>query len=913
MSEIKTAHEDAAVSKANQNSREVMTRSTTSRLTAASWTARLAAAAALAIGILFAALAAKADPLTTHPRMWITQADLPKLRGWAVDSNPMYKNGLAVAASIAKADVDAKWNWAAGKPNCQVQNQSNCWQDDGSSNFIGEATEAYAEFFAFMSLVDPNATNRTQWAKRSHIMLMWAMNQAVAGISANQPFRDPSFSSYNRANYWGEAWPLTVDWIYPSLTSADKATIRTVFKEWANHQLTVSTAGNEHPQPVGVYNSPKLLGIDNTMTPYNQQQAQVQLRWAANNYFLGHMRELALMSMSIDAADDPPDNAAQPVTKLGNTLRSYFNDMVGAWLYQSYSLFEDAATVRQALKVTAPNVSLGIAAGGLPVEGSLYGESLGFLGETLLAMRTAGYDNTKAYGPQAGLFSSTFWDKAIDGFLSNAAPIPYTPPASDDVGYLGQLYQIAAYGDMLRSFAEPDSALTLSATVGISDEHGGNAVRLEKARWSALNIPQGGPAQIYQRAGSDVWGNSYATDSILYFLLFDPAAGKLADPRPSLPTKFIQPGIGRILARTDWSANSTWFTYRCSWESINHQSGDCGQFELYRKGQWLIKQWDNYANDELGYTPLYHNILSIQNDMPANLAGSIYSETYAYGGQWNNDGNDGDADLLISVNDNWAYSLTDATNLYNSPDYYTPADAAMDVKQAVRSIVWLNPDYVVVYDRATTGHTGRTKQLNLDLVAAPSISGSTATAVKSGQKVTIQSLLPAGATIAEQHFWKTDPSQEMDRVADLSVSTNRLVIADPKKPADTRFLTVVQGTDSGVSAATAAAIHSTGGTPFDGAVVANTAVVFPVTAASNIATTTFSVPSTVTRILITGLQRSKGYDVTITPAGDTKTVTAKIGTSQQSDDGGVIGIGFPASKSPTQTGYVAGFKMLNPM
>ncbi|HEX4506178.1 MAG TPA: hypothetical protein VH722_10650, partial [Alphaproteobacteria bacterium] len=745
---------------------------------------RAASAAAIAAGLLAAAVAANADPLATHPRMWITSADLPKLRGWAVNSNPMYKNGLAVAAQIARDDVDAKWNWAAGKPNCTDSSKPDtCWLDDGSSNYIQEATEAYAEFFAFMSLVDPNAANRTQWAKRSHVMLMWAMNQAVAGLADNKPFRDPSFSAYNRANYWGEAWPLTVDWIYPSLSGDDKTTIRTVFKQWTNHLLTVSTAGNEHPQPVGVYNSQKLLGIDGTMTRYNQQAAQIQLRWAANNYFLGHLRALALMSMSIDAADDPADNPGQSADRLGNTLRSYFKDMSGAWLYQTYSLFEDEATVRKTLKVTAPNVSLGIASGGLPVEGSLYGESLGFLSETLLAMRTAGYDDTKTYGPQAGLFSSTYWDKAIDGFLSNAAPIPYKPPASDHVGYLGQLYQIAAYGDMLRSFAEPDSALTLAASIGLADERTNNKVRLEKARWSALNIPQGGPAQVYERAGSGVWGNSYATDSILYFLLFDPKAGKLADPRPSLPTKFVMPSIGRILARTDWSAKSTWFTYRCSWESINHQSGDCGQFELYRKGQWLIKQWDNYANDGLGYTSLYHNILGIENNHPGDIdADSLYFETDKYGSQWNNDGNDGDASLLTSVNDNWAYSLTDSTNLYNHPDFYTAANAAMDVKKAARSIVWLNPDYVVVYDRATTGHAARGKQLNLDLVAAPTITGNTATAVKGGQRVTIQSLLPAGATLAEQHFWKTDPSEEMDRVADLSVSTNRLIIADPKKP-----------------------------------------------------------------------------------------------------------------------------------
>ena len=153
----------------------------------------------------------------------------------------------------------------------------------------------------------------------------------------------------------------------------------------------------------------------------------------------------------------------------------------------------------------------------------------------------------------------------------------------------------------------------------------------------------------------------------------------------------------------------------------------------------------------------------------------------------------------------------------------------------------------------------------------------------------------------------------MDLVAELSPSTNRLVIADPKKPADTRFLTVVQGTDSGVKAATATAIHSTAGTAYDGAVVANTAVVFPVTVAGNVATTTFSVPSTVTRILVTGLQRSKGYDVTIgAVSGGNKTVRVKTGSALKSDDGGVLGVGFPASKSATQTGYVAGFKKLNP-
>jgi len=141
---------------------------------------------------------------------------------------------------------------------------------------------------------------------------------------------------------------------------------------------------------------------------------------------------------------------------------------------------------------------------------------------------------------------------------------------------------------------------------------------------------------------------------------------------------------------------------------------------------------------------LYHNIwLSRITIRATSTRPAFYYQTDKYGSQWNNDGNDGDASLLLSVNDNWAYSLTDATNLYNHPDFYTAANAAMDVKKGGPLDRLAQPDYVVVYDRATTGHAGRYKQLNLALVAAPSISGNTARAVKGGQAVTVQSLLPA--------------------------------------------------------------------------------------------------------------------------------------------------------------------------
>jgi hypothetical protein len=72
------------------------------------------------------------------------------------------------------------------------------------------------------------------------------------------------------------------------------------------------------------------------------------------------------------------------------------------------------------------------------------------------------------------------------------------------------------------------------------------------------------------------------------------------------------------------------------------------------------------------------------------------------------------------------------------------------------------------------------------------------------------------------------------------------------------------------------------------------------------------VGSNVTRHLITGLTPGAGYNVTMTASGGQTTVTLTTGSTYVADVGGVIGIGFPASPTPTQGGYAPGFKGLNP-
>lgn len=237
-----------------------------------SWIAAVLVAVLLLSSVDFA----EAAPVTDHPRLWVSSSDLPRLQSWAKSSNPMYQQGLLAAANAAKADADAKWNWTAGVP-------SSAWADDGGTSWEGETTEAYAEIFAFMSMIDPVTANRSQWAMRARVMLMWAINQAAQGPAANQPFRDPAFPSFNRANAWGEAWGLTVDWIYPYLSAADKAGIRKAFLVWANELYVVPDRSGTAPYLPGVLNDPRVLGNDSSLNAYQQQTEQLQLRWAANN------------------------------------------------------------------------------------------------------------------------------------------------------------------------------------------------------------------------------------------------------------------------------------------------------------------------------------------------------------------------------------------------------------------------------------------------------------------------------------------------------------------------------------------------------------------------------------------------------------------------------------------------------
>jgi Divergent InlB B-repeat domain len=822
-------------------------------------------------------------PVTTHPRLWITEQDLPRLEQWAATPKNVAFQGLSAALNAALA------NYTQAFPNVAGQSltkpiPANPYPDFGDvQGYTGMLSEENAAVLALFSLIDTNSANRISYAQKAHNLLMYAMNKAVLGHATNTPFRDPAFIIYNRGSFGGHEWPLIVDWIYdavdgqghPILTAQDKQIIRRVFLLWANDCVNASTTGGDNPGLPGLENSLALL-------PNNKAY-----RMASNNYYLAHARTLTMMGLVLDPADDPPVNTGTPAAVFGNSLRSYINDGTGAWLYEIYAMMGDPQTVAQAYNV--PNnptgAGLGLASGGLPPEGMLYGESFAYVLGQLLALQTAGFNDPQYSGPQIGLIGAPVWDRYVQGYLSSLTPSPKVPPSET---YLGAVYQFEGYGDMLRLYVEPDQMQSW-ALLALLDRERGLTTHENATRWFAMNaVPGGQSGLLANMQDFTTWG---VTPNILYFLFLDPTAPKPTDPRPAFPTLFYDAPAGRIVAHSDWGPNQTIFDYRASWISINHQDGGSGQFGLYRKGEWLTKEMSNYDNGGggNGATTTYHNTLSLENDCPKcstiTWGQDIDGAVWRNGSQWMEGGNAGDPSTVMSHGAGYVYAASNLTNLYNRPDIWDSTLSIVNVKQATRSIVWLNDtsDYVVVYDRATTQEAGLWKKWNLSLAATPQVQANKVSeTMPDGQKLFVQTLLPMNPS--QSYF---NGAVLMSPLAELEPMKYIYQEQDSTKPADTRFLHVLQASDAATAMAQASYLQSTAGQQFNGAGFSKFAIYFPVNVVS-FTGTTLTLPAGAHTLMVTGLAANTGYQVsiggsaaTISPNGSTKT-----------DAGGVLVVSY---------------------
>jgi len=766
--------------------------------------------------------AASPTSVTSHPRLWLTAEDLPRLRGWATDANPLWRDGLLPLAEQFRTAMD----------DGTIRDT-----DDGGLAYTDYPAENAAQCFAFVSLLHPDAATGADYAERARTLLMGAIGEAAKGPAAGEPFRDPAFSIYDRSRWWGAGFPLTVDWIYPLLTDDDKATIREVFLRWVGENAAAETTTMNHPEPAGVVNDPALLADP------------VAVRWAGNNYFTAHMRNIGLMALALDAADDP-----------GGELTGNLAQATGAWLYMVDELLN------------------GESRGGLTAEGFEYTPlALSYVVQFLLALHTAGQDDPARWGRQVVLAGNPFWNELLPALLHSLSPAPTTLP---DAEWMGPVYQPAWFGDG-ETYWSPDFIGVLGA-LGRHDDLTGNTMRLEAIRWVQTHLQPGGADGLLYRVSS---GFSDAHIAMFYFLLFDPAAGEGEDPRPGYPLIHYASGIGRLLARTSWGEDATWFTWALGWNTVDHQHADGNQVEFYRAGEWLTKERTGYGFN-IGASD-YHNTLALENDPPDhNEPGDYRYDLWTRGSQWMIVAGGDPEVVALSAGEGFIYALGDATNLYNST-----YELSTDILHASRAVVWLQPDQVVIHDRAASKTAGRFKRFWLNLPAEATVEGSVTTmTTANGQHLVVTTLLPDGAEIAVE---PAEALEEAGEVAAAEPMRFRLRVEAPGGPPEATFLHVLQGVDGGGTADAVTRIERSAGTPFAGVVVAGTAVLFLVEIGAGVAELTWATPAGTARHLVTGLAPGSRYDVETSASGGELAVTIRTGTAVAADEGGVLDLRLP--------------------
>ncbi len=758
----------------------------------------------------------------THPRLWLTTNDLTRLRSWAVDSNPLYASALQPLALRAKTEMD---NGDVPRRDC------------GGTEFESYPVEMYAELFAFMSLIENDAAVRADYANRARSLLMSIMNVAVLGPAtspnytcpenqqtAYPAYRSPRFftEDSNRARWHGEAFPLVVDWIYPTLTAQDKQTIRTVFLRWSQE---IIERGYHHPSPVGMVNDPALVADPS------------KYRWAGNNYFTAHMRNLGMMALSFDSADDS-----------GGQLRAYLGNATGAWLY----MFDHMTRTESK--------------GGLLPEGYEYSpQTASYAIQFLLALQTAGADTC---GRHCKLASNPFWDDFLTSFYHGLSP------ATINDENLGAMYQPSWYGDA-GNYASTDFISAFGA-LGLYDYATNNQSRLQSLRWAQTNMMPGGPTRFLRRVSSP----EDFRQSILYFLLFDPNASTPVDPRSKLPRDFYASGLNMFLSRTSWESDASWFSFNLAWNSIDHQQGNAGNFEWYRKGEWLTKARSGYPDIAEGIASTeFNNAITLENDRPNRDANDWRIDLWKRGSQWNLV-TAGNPSLLgysmHSTQDGFVYASGDVTNAYNSTN-----ENLSDIVHASRSIIWIKPDAVLVYDRAQSKTANRFKRWWLQLASSAVVNGKQALATTAGgQKLLINTLLPSSATLSsvtaiDSHIENTAARGEPMKV--------RLRVDADGNPNETRFLHVLQAADASASMASVSLIENAEQT-WSGAQVGTTLVMFPKNIGASFNGLSYSSASSVSQHLITGLTPLASYSVSV----NGNSVSIQAGGNLQADSGGVL-------------------------
>lgn len=238
------------------------------------------------------------------------------------------------------------------------------------------------------------------------------------------------------------------------------------------------------------------------------------------------------------------------------------------------------------------------------------------------------------------------------------------------------------------------------------------------------------------------------------FLWFDPAQEAKI---PSNLSHYAK-GRGVLLMRSDWSDDATWIFFKCGdMFSTSHQHWDQNSFSIFKKGDLAIKSGLYDGDGTAGHAVNYFSrtigsnsiLVYDANEQFISWRGVHYPNLLNDGGQkayrdmnefkdvahWREYQDINDSGTITGYEDTsyYTYICGNATNAYNNSRNCTPKVIWKRIKGKnspkitlfTRSLIFLRPDYVVIFDRVNATKASYRKKWLIHLLNKPLLGGYT--------------------------------------------------------------------------------------------------------------------------------------------------------------------------------------------
>ena len=326
----------------------------------------------------------------------------------------------------------------------------------------------------------------------------------------------------------------------------------------------------------------------------------------------------------------------------------------------------------------------------------------------------------------------------------------------------------------------------------------------------------------WERARKDSWG--YPNASLWQWVLwYDPDLEEKPLRYPEQPQARHFQGVGQVVFRSGWDKDATFAVLKAqSFRSSGHRHADENDFVITKKGALAIDS-GVYQRGPGGHLYNYfvrtvaHNTITVYD--PEEDTGGRPNDGGQYQGLWRKISGDSPAfgshgvyypgsPLMIGgitafeTNPRYSYALGDVGRAY-SPH---------KVKLFTRQMVFLPPDYFVIFDRVTSTKPEFTKRWLLHTVNRPRQQGRTVVVTEGQGKLFSQTLLPEDARIQlvggpGKDFWvdgKNYPPPQPERAVEAGAWRVEVYPGSPRT--EDYFLHFLYAADEGTAAAPTATL-----------------------------------------------------------------------------------------------------------